>query len=244
MGGEVMNKNISMFVLIIFLLFVLLILGNYIHKYSNMKNDYIEEVYLKERLSQITILIEVDKKQLTLINREDESILKTYPIATGKSNSPTPLGTFKIIEKAQWGEGFGTRWMGLDVPWGKYGIHGTNKPGSIGLNLSAGCVRMRNKDIEELYPMIKHNTIVLISNGLYGHFGQGFRELRPGSRGADVLEVQKRLAQRGYYEDSLDGIYGENMKRSLLKYLKDNNLDLTDKINIDIYNSLGIFLME
>lgn len=244
MGGEVMNKNISMFVLIVFLLLALLILGNYIHKHSNMKNINIEEVYLKDKLPQLTILIEVDKKQLTLIDKKDESILKIYPIATGRSDSPTPLGTFKIIEKAKWGEGFGTRWMGLDVPWGTYGIHGTNKPGTIGLNLSAGCIRMRNKDIEELYSIVKNNTIVLITNGLYGHFGQGFRELRPGARGADVLEVQKRLAQRGYYEDSLDGIYGENMKRSLLKYLKDNNLDLTDKISVDIYNSLNIFLIE
>lgn len=239
-----MNKNITMFILIVFLLSALLILGNYIHKYSNMKKDNIEEVYLKGKLSQLTILIEVDRKQLTLIDREDESVLKTYSIATGKPNSPTPLGTFEIIEKAQWGEGFGTRWMGLNVPWGTFGIHGTNKPGTIGLNLSAGCIRMRNKDIEELYSMVKHNTIVLITNGLYGHFGQGFRELRPGDRGADVLEVQKRLAQKGYYEDSLDGIYGENMKRSLLRYLKDNNLDLTDKITTDIYNSLDIFLME
>ena len=59
-----------------------------------------------------------------------------------------------------------------------------------------------------------------------------------------MLEVQKRLNQKGYYLDSLDGIYGENMKRSLLKYLKDNNLELTDKISKDIYNSLNIFLME
>lgn len=239
-----MNKNISMFILIIFLLSALLILGNSIHKYSNMKKIKLEEVYLKDKASSLTILIEVDKKQLTLVDRENESILKTYPIATGKPNSPTPLGTFKIIEKAKWGEGFGTRWMGLDVPWGKYGIHGTNKPGSIGSNLSGGCIRMRNKDVEELYGMVKHNTLVLITNGLYGNFGQGFRELRPGERGADVLEVQKKLAEKGYYEESLDGIYGENMKASLLRYLKDNNLELTDKIGIEIYNSLDIFLME
>lgn len=92
--------------------------------------------------------------------------------------------------------------------------------------------------------MVKHNTIVKITNGLYGPFGQGFRELKPGDRGADVLEVQKRLGQKGYYEGALDGIYGEGMKVSLIKYLKDNNIGLTDRISTKIYNSMDIFLMD
>lgn len=239
-----MNKNLAMFILIILLVTVFLILGNYIHRYSIMKKISFEDVYLKDKGNNYTILIEVDTKQLKLVDRENESIIRTYPIATGKPNSPTPLGTFKIVEKAQWGEGFGTRWMGLNVPWGTYGIHGTNKPGSIGGNLSAGCIRMRNKDVEELYSMVKNNTTVTIINGPYGPFGHGFRELRPGDRGADVLEVQHRLAQKGYYEGSLDGIYGEGMKAALIKYLKDNNIHLTDRINYKIYSALDIVLME
>ncbi len=242
--GDTMNKDIKMFILIILLVTVFLILGNYIHRYSTMKKITLEDVYLKDKGKNYTILIEVDKKQLKLVDRENESIIKTYPIATGKPHSPTPLGTFKIVEKAQWGEGFGTRWMGLNVPWGKYGIHGTNKPGSIGGNLSAGCIRMRNQDVEELYSMVKHNTTVIIINGLYGPFGQGFRELKPGDRGADVLEVQKRLSLKGYYEGSLDGIYGEGMKASLIKYLRDKNISPTDKINYKIYSVLDIILME
>lgn len=239
-----MNKDLGMFILIILLVTIFLILGSHIHRYSNMKKFGLEDVYLKGKSQNYIILIEVDRKQLKLIDRENESIVKTYPIATGRPNSPTPLGTFKIVEKAQWGEGFGTRWMGLNVPWGKYGIHGTNKPGSIGGNLSAGCVRMRNSDAEELYSMVEHNTLVVISNGIYGPFGQGFRELRPGDRGADVLEVQKRLAAKGYYDGTLDGIYGEGMKTSLIKYLKDNDIMLSDKIDYRIYNVLDIILME
>lgn len=242
--GDKMKKNIGMFALIIVLVTTLLILGNYIHRYSILRKTNSEDVYLKDKMESYIILIEVDRKQLKLVDTKTETIVKTYPIATGKPNSPTPLGTFKIIEKAQWGEGFGTRWMGLNVSWGKYGIHGTNKPGSIGGNLSAGCIRMRNSDVEELYSMVKHNASVVITNGLYGPFGQGFRELRPGDRGADVLEVQKRLQQRGYYEGSLDGIYGEGMKASLIKFLKDNNISLTDKINYTVYSSLDIILME
>ena len=103
---------------------------------------------------------------------------------------------------------------------------------------------MRNRDVEELYSLVGHNTIVTIVNGLYGPFGQGFRELKPGDRGSDVLEVQKRLQQKGYYEGSLDGIYGEVMKAALIKFIKDNNLPLTDRITDEIYNKLDIILME
>ncbi len=239
-----MSKKLYMSILILFLVAIFLILGNLIYKITMKNRISLEDVYLKRNSGTYTILVEVHKKQLKLIDRENESVLKTYPIATGKPSSPTPLGTFKIVEKAQWGEGFGTRWLGLNVPWGKYGIHGTNRPGSIGGNLSAGCIRMRNRDVEELYSMVSNNTIVTIINGLYGPFGQGFRELKPGDRGSDVLEVQKRLQQKGYYEGSLDGIYGEGMKSALIKFLKDNNLSLTDKISEEIYSKLDIVLME
>lgn len=239
-----MSKKLYMSILIMLLVAIFLILGNLIYKISMKHRINLEDVYLKNKAGNYTILVEVHKKQLKLIDRENESIVKTYPIATGKPSSPTPLGTFKIIEKAQWGEGFGTRWLGLNVPWGKYGIHGTNRPESIGGNLSAGCIRMRNRDVEELYSMVWHNTTVVIVNGLYGPFGQGFRVIKPGDRGSDVLEVQKRLKQKGYYEGSLDGIYGEGMKSALIKFIKDNNLPLTDKISGEIYSKLDIILME
>jgi len=233
-----------MSILIILLVAVFLILGNFIYKVSMKNKMNLEDVYLKNNFANYTILVEVHNKQLKLIDRENEKVIKTYPIATGKPSSPTPLGTFKIVEKAQWGEGFGTRWLGLNVPWGKYGIHGTNRPETIGGNLSAGCIRMRNRDVEELYSMVGHNTTVVIINGLYGPFGQGFRVLKPGDRGSDVLEVQKRLKQKGYYEGGLDGIYGESMKAAYINFLKDNNLPLTDKISGEIYQKLGIILME
>lgn len=239
-----MSKKLYMSILIMLLVAIFLILGNLIYKISMKHRINLEDVYLKNKAGNYTILVEVHKKQLKLIDRENESIVKTYPIATGKPSSPTPLGTFKIIEKAQWGEGFGTRWLGLNVPWGKYGIHGTNRPELIGGNLSAGCIRMRNRDVEELYSMVWHNTTVVIVNGLYGPFGQGFRVIKPGDRGSDVLEVQKRLKQKGYYEGSLDGIYGEGMKSALIKFIKDNNLPLTDKISGEIYSKLDIILME
>jgi hypothetical protein len=43
-----------------------------------------------------------------------------------------------------------------------YALHGTNNPASIGQAVSHGCVRMRNEDIEKLYPMVPVGTPVYI----------------------------------------------------------------------------------
>ena len=232
-------------ILILFILVILLIIiGNYIIKTERLKEQNYLDAYTKNKNLSKTIHIEVDTKTLYLVDNIKKEILKKYTIATGKPNSPTPLGTYEITNKGKWGEGFGSRWMGLNVPWGKYGIHGTNKPGSIGFNASGGCVRMRNSDIEELYDFVTVGTNVVITNGYYGPFGFGFRNLKPGAIGADVLEVQKRLNILGYYSGALDGIYGESMKKSLINFLKDNNLSLTDEVSHDIYSKLGIILMD
>lgn len=230
--------------LIFIVVIIMLLLGSYLYiRNINSTLDYLN-TSSKRTKPKFAILIEVDKKRLSLIDRENEEILDTYTIASGKPSSPTPLGSFVIVEKAHWGEGFGSRWIGLDVPWGIYGIHGTNQPGSIGGNVSAGCVRMRNSDVEDLYDKISLNTPVVIMNGEFGPFGQGFRTLKPGDRGSDVLEVQKRLSRLGYYNSTLDGIYGEGMKTALIDFLTSRDIPLTDKISHDIYKELGIVLMD
>lgn len=62
------------------------------------------------------IFIEIEDKTLYLL--EDGECIKKYPIASGKSGYPSPIGYWKITTKDTWGEGFGGRWMGLNVPWG------------------------------------------------------------------------------------------------------------------------------
>ncbi|TCQ02600.1 L,D-transpeptidase-like protein [Serpentinicella alkaliphila] len=52
--------------------------------------------------------------------------------------------------------------MGLTATGGSYGIHGTNNPNSIGHAASAGCVRMYNHDVIELYNTVPIGTIVNI----------------------------------------------------------------------------------
>lgn len=88
-------------------------------------------------------------------------IIKEYPIATGKPDTPTPTGTFTVINKQlDPGGPYGTRWLGLSKKG--YGIHGTNAPDSIGTNASNGCIRMFNSDIEELFDITNTGTVVRI----------------------------------------------------------------------------------
>jgi lipoprotein-anchoring transpeptidase ErfK/SrfK len=86
---------------------------------------------------------------------------KAYPVATGKPTTPTPIGTFTIKNKQiNPGGPYGTRWMGLTAP--SYGIHGTNNPASIGFAASNGCVRMFNKDVEDLFNYVGVGVVVRI----------------------------------------------------------------------------------
>jgi lipoprotein-anchoring transpeptidase ErfK/SrfK len=119
--------------------------------------------------------IVVDKSQNTLILKSNEEVIKTYIVATGLNNS-TPVGTFKIIEKIvnpPWykpGGGMipagnpqnilGTRWLGLDKEG--YGIHGTTEPQSLGKQATAGCVRMLNAEVEQLFSIVPKGTEVTI----------------------------------------------------------------------------------
>ena len=43
----------------------------------------------------------------------------------------------------------------LSLSWANYLIHGTNKQKTVGLRSSSGCIRMYDKDIKELFYLVK-----------------------------------------------------------------------------------------
>lgn len=220
--------------LLIFLITALILFHSNIVNASLKTNDE----------SNLSVLVDISEERLYLIDTKDNKILKTYPIASGKESTPSPIGTWKVISLGRWSDGFGSRWIGLNVSWGKYGIHGTNKPGSIGSEASHGCIRMLNKDVEELYEYIKHGTIIVIYAGPYGAFEKGLKTLKPGDRGSQVLKVQIIMKDKGYYGGDLDGIYGEGMKKYVLKFRTDNNLNFNHYIDKEFYKKLGVELVD
>ena len=129
---------------------------------------------LKIQKSKFSIL--VNKEHNMLMLKSDGNIIKVYRVATGKNNS-TPAGTFKIVNRIvnpPWYKNnkvipagspeniLGSRWMGISKKG--YGIHGTTSPQAIGTQITAGCVRMKNQDVEELFAIVPEGTEVTITD--------------------------------------------------------------------------------
>jgi len=183
------------------------------------------------------ILIDTARRTLTLFNEGEP--YHQFPVALGKPETPTPIGTWKIARKAMnWGTGFGTRWMGLNVNWGIYGIHGTNKPGSIGGYHSHGCIRMFNGHVEQLYRWVPVGTPVIITGNAFKYMDEPYKTMRRGDRGAAVMEVQGALRRLGY-DIQVDGIWGSGMERSIIRHRKDNGLPFDNSVDRAVYKSLG-----
>ena len=186
----------------------------------------------------------IDGDETTLYLLENGKCVQEFRCAVGKSETPSPIGTFYINEKAHWGSGFGGRWLGINCPWGKFGIHGTIFPNSVGWGSSHGCFRMLNSDVEKLYDIVPVGTKVTVAFGCYGDFGRGFRYIKPGGYGSDVYRIQKRLAELGYYTGSLDGKYLNLTQTALNKFQRDNGLTVTNTISPALQEALGFVLME
>lgn len=106
--------------------------------------------------------INIDTRKLKLYLFKNGVLIKKYPVTIGKPSTPTPLGHWTIIKKGLWGAQFGGHFMQLNIPWGIYGIHGTDMPSSIAHAVSHGCVRMYSNDAKELYNIIQVGTTVNI----------------------------------------------------------------------------------
>lgn len=114
-GGSLLRKvTIIVYILIIFMSISQMAM----HSFTNNKQSSFID---KEPESSIvstpkTYDIFIDLVDNILAVFEDGVLLKQYPIASGKFETPSPAGIWKIVRKDDWGEGFGGHWMGLNVP--------------------------------------------------------------------------------------------------------------------------------
>jgi hypothetical protein len=183
------------------------------------------------------VSLKIDVVKRTLEVYDDGRLHKTYRVAVGKSKTPTPFGEWVVVWKDyNWGTGFGTRWLGLNVPWGTFGIHGTNKPWSIGSFASHGCIRMRNRDVEELFEWVKIGTPVVIEGGRT-RLG---RTLKYQSVGPDVVLVQLKLKELGYLDGRADGIYGLVTEEAVKRFQQDRGLEADGVLGGEALTALGI----
>lgn len=179
------------------------------------------------------IVIDIDKRRLRLYF--DQNLFATFAVAVGKPDTPTPIGEWHIVDKDRnWGTGFGSRFMRLDVPWGVYGIHGTNKPWSIGQPMSGGCIRMHDSQVRKLFDLVEVGTPVRITGTLE------VRRLCKGDRGSDVMEAQAALAEAGYFQSKIDGFFGNDTEQAVLRFQRENGLVPNGQIDRATYNALGL----
>lgn len=184
--------------------------------------------------TEYNITIDLEEKELTL--RQGEQILEVYPVAVGTPSTPTPTGNWRIIQKTlNPGGPFGARWMRLSVPWGGYGIHGTDEPGSIGTAASHGCVRMLNEDVIELYDIVPLGTEVKIT-GITFTGRTLYLGVQPGE---DVRSVQEILQELGYYGGPLDAVYDEEVRDAVLELQKGYGLISDGVVGPNTYEVLG-----
>jgi lipoprotein-anchoring transpeptidase ErfK/SrfK len=161
------------------------------------------------------------------------NILYHFPSTLGGTYEPSPQGEFKVtsVTKNPWwhfqpallenvpddrpeakippgpNNRVGAVWMALSAP--HYGIHGTNKPETIGYATSAGCVRLTNWDALFLADKVSRNTPVNFRDiagrtGAQDASGAGSRldESRKGGAAAPATGARDTAAARGARADT------------------------------------------
>lgn len=124
--------------------------------------------------------------------KDEPRTVITYPVAIGKMDWSTPLGSTRVVQKVKdpaWyppesvrrehaakgdilpavvpagpDNPLGAYMMRLGIPGGAYLIHGTNRPAGVGMQATHGCMRLYPEHIEALYGVVPMGTPVRIVN--------------------------------------------------------------------------------
>ncbi|MFZ1141864.1 MAG: L,D-transpeptidase [Candidatus Sulfotelmatobacter sp.] len=118
------------------------------------------------------VLVSIPDRKLAVL--EDGNVIAAFSVAVGAATNPSPTGRFQIVNRVSNPTYYrpgsvipggkdnpvGTRWIGLNRKG--YGIHGTNAPKSVGHAASHGCIRLRNRDVERLFALLRVGDAVEI----------------------------------------------------------------------------------
>jgi lipoprotein-anchoring transpeptidase ErfK/SrfK len=124
-----------------------------------------------------TIVVKTNERSLYFVIDQQRAL--RFPVGVGRSGkswtglaqvegkfvkpawqAPPELGGGPVIPGGATNNPMGA--AALTLRGGEYAIHGTNRPESIGRFVSAGCIRMLNRDIVELYSLVGVGTPVLV----------------------------------------------------------------------------------
>ena len=169
------------------------------------------------------LVINVPELRIYYFSSANPGAVITYPVGLGRDDWQTPIGRFKVIGKSvdpPWlipesiraehvrerGDSrtmipggdpenpLGHYRLRLDLPL--YGIHGTNIPWGIGMEITHGCVRLYPEDIEQLFEMVPIDTP--------GQFV--YQPVKVGARGGEIyIEVHPDVysSRFNYVEEAM-----------------------------------------
>ncbi len=183
---------------------------------------------------RLEILIELNSLTLTVLI--DRKPFQSFPVAIGKVETPSPVGAWRVTSKGYWVKGE-TNWLGLSVPYGVYGIHGTNQPWTIGRRASNGCIRMYNRHLESVYRWARPGTPVYIDGDPF----RDRRELKRGMSGPDVYFLQIRLKQLGFFEKRANGYFEYWTEEGVKKCQQSLGLPVTGAVSAKEYYRLKLY---
>lgn len=127
--------------------------------YQQINKGYVVDSDQKsgELFEQSTLSLHFYPSSHELALQRGSEVLAVYPVASGKSELPPSKSqvTLRVVEPKGKNGAFGSRGLALTE---NFAIHGTNDPSSIGQNVSEGCLRMQNEDIENLFPYVPIGT--------------------------------------------------------------------------------------
>ena len=140
----------------------------------NGAEGWVENGNLTEYVVEGTVIVDLSDRTLTYYVAEEEILSTTVAVGTG--GNPTPTGFFFVTDNvtlANPNSPWGPHALGLSARSdtitefnggdGIVGIHGTNRPESIGEAASLGCVRVPNEVIVQLHEMVQVGTPVHIT---------------------------------------------------------------------------------
>lgn len=118
-------------------------------------------------LEPLSVLVNLERRRLLLFL--GDAFVKEFVVGVGMDDTPTPRGVYTVGDKQENPDWYapqggviragdprnelGSAWINLLLDGGRtgYGIHGTNKPDTVGTACSQGCVRLPNAEASEIF---------------------------------------------------------------------------------------------
>ena len=72
------------------------------------------------------------------------------------------------------------------------------------------------------------------------YYAEGAYDLSGQYADSTVTAVQQQLARQGYYRGEIDGIFGAETRRAVVRYQSDQGLRVTGNLNADTLRALGL----